>query len=160
MISLVPSFERVHQMCNIWSCVARSYPLKEHLWVGAYFSKQSIKCLYLCASISTAYFCSHAHTFLKLAKACLCSPAFTQYAVTCFYAICSDMLFVSPELNSGRDQVIQMSVRRPLSAVHDFLSGAYLGNRVTYPDDIWYVRGARAEVARAEFGRCTCLLST
>ena len=30
-------------------------------------------------------------------------------------------------------------VRRPPSAVHGFLSGAYLGNRMTYLDDIWYI---------------------
>ena len=60
------------------------------------------------------------------------------------------MLFVSPELSSGRDFIgIQMSVRRPPSVI--FLSGAYLGNRMTYLDDIWYVGGARAEVAHAEF---------
>ena len=64
------------------------------------------------------------------------------------------MLFVSPELSSGRDLVIQMSVRRAGSAVRRpcfFLSGAYLGNRMTYLDDIWYVGGARSEVAHAEF---------
>ena len=60
-------------------------------------------------------------------------------------------LFVSPELSSGRDLVIQMSVRRPLSAVHGFLSGAYLGIRMTYLDDIWYVGGSRSEVVHAEF---------
>ena len=32
-----------------------------------------------------------------------------------------------------------------------FLSGAYLGNCMTYLDDIWYVGGSRAEVAHAEF---------
>ena len=37
------------------------------------------------------------------------------------------------------------------SAVRDFLSGAYLGNRMTYLDDIRYVGGARAEVAHGEF---------
>ena len=58
---------------------------------------------------------------------------------------------VSPELSSGRDLVIQMSVRRVPSAVHVFLSGAYLGNRMTYLDDIWYVSGARSEVVHAEF---------
>ena len=47
--------------------------------------------------------------------------------------------------------VIQMSVRRPPSAVHGFLSGAYLENRMTYLDDIWYVGGSRSEVAHAEF---------
>ena len=60
-------------------------------------------------------------------------------------------LFVSPELSSGRELVIQMSVRRAPSAVHVFLSGAYLGNRMTYLDDIWYVGGSRSEVAHAEF---------
>ena len=44
-----------------------------------------------------------------------------------------------------------MSVRRPPSAVHGFLSGAYLGIRMTYLDDIWYVGGSRSEVAHAEF---------
>ena len=69
-----------------------------------------------------------------------------------------DLVFVSPELSSGRDLVIQMSVRRatsavrrPLSAIHGFLSGAYLRNRMTYHDDIWYVGGSRSEVAHAEF---------
>ena len=69
------------------------------------------------------------------------------------------LIFVSPELSSGRDLVIQMSVRRAASAVrrlpsavHGFLSGAYLGNRMTYLDDIWYVGGSRSEVAHAEFG--------
>ena len=42
-------------------------------------------------------------------------------------------------------------VRRPPSAVHGFLSGAYLGIRKTYLDDIWYVGGSRSEVAHAEF---------
>ena len=42
-------------------------------------------------------------------------------------------------------------VRRPPSAVHGFLSGAYLGNRMTHLDDIWYVGGSRSEVAHAEF---------
>ena len=32
-----------------------------------------------------------------------------------------------------------------------FLSGAFLGNRIPYIDDIWYVGGARAEGAHAEF---------
>ena len=60
------------------------------------------------------------------------------------------MLFVSPELSSGRDLVIQcLCGVRPLSMF--FLSGAYLGNRMTYLDDIWYVGGARSEVAHAEF---------
>ena len=66
--------------------------------------------------------------------------------------------FVSPELSSGKDLVIQMSVRRAAcsvlrspSAVHGFLSGAYLGNRMTYLDDIWYVGRSRSEVAHAEF---------
>ena len=65
---------------------------------------------------------------------------------------------VSPELSSGRDLVIQMSVRcvpsavrRLPSAVHGFLSGAYLGNRMTYLDDIRYVGVSRSEVAHAEF---------
>ena len=49
----------------------------------------------------------------------------------------------------GRDLVIQMFVRRPPS--HVFLSGAYLENRITYLDDIWYVGGSRSEVVHAEF---------
>ena len=62
------------------------------------------------------------------------------------YLVAWEVLFVSPELSSGRDLVIQMSgaacgVRRPPSAVHGFLSGAYLGIRMTYLDDIWYVSG-------------------
>ena len=44
-----------------------------------------------------------------------------------------------------------MSVRRPPSAVNGFLSGAYLGIRMTYLDDIWYVGESRSEVAHAEF---------
>ena len=63
----------------------------------------------------------------------------------------SQFFFVSPELSSGRDLVIQMSVLRPPYAVRDFLSGAYLTNRMTYLDDIRYVGGARSEVAHAEF---------
>ena len=31
------------------------------------------------------------------------------------------------------------------------LSGAFLGNRKIYLDDIWYVGGARSEVVHAEF---------
>ena len=60
------------------------------------------------------------------------------------------VIFVSPELSSGRNLVIQMLVRRAASAVHGFLSGAYLGNRMTYLDDI-YVGGSRSKVAHAEF---------
>ena len=44
-----------------------------------------------------------------------------------------------------------MSVWRVPSAVRDFLSGAYLENRMTYLDDVWYVGGARVELAHAEF---------
>ena len=65
------------------------------------------------------------------------------------YKIC--IIFVSPELSSGSDLVIQMSVRCATSAVHVFLSGAYLRIRMTYLDDIWYVGGSRSEVAHAEF---------
>ena len=68
------------------------------------------------------------------------------------------IFIASPELSSGRDLAIQMSVRRAASAVHcppsavrDFLSGAYIGNRMTYLDDVWYVGWARSEVAHAEF---------
>ena len=46
---------------------------------------------------------------------------------------------------------MQMSVRRAPSTVHGFLSEAYLGNRMTYHDDIWYVGGFTSEVAHAEF---------
>ena len=46
---------------------------------------------------------------------------------------------------------VPSAVRRPPSAVHGFLSGAYLGNRMTYLDDIWYVGGSRSEVVHAEF---------
>ena len=65
-------------------------------------------------------------------------------------------IFVSPELSSGRDLAIQMSVRRAPCGVRRapsvfFLSGAFLGNRMPYLDDIWYVGGARAEVVHAEF---------
>ena len=42
-------------------------------------------------------------------------------------------------------------MRHPPSAVHGFLSGAYLGNRMTYLDDFWYMGGSRSEVAHAEF---------
>ena len=49
-----------------------------------------------------------------------------------------------PELSSGRDLVIHMSVLRAAFAICDFLSGAYLGNRMTYLDDIWYVGVVRA----------------
>ena len=55
--------------------------------------------------------------------------------------------FVSPELSSGRDLVIHLSVRRAVS-------GAFLGNRMSYFDDIWYMGGTRAEVAHAELWAC------
>ena len=58
-----------------------------------------------------------------------------------YYRAC---VVVSPELSSGRDLVIQISVRRLPSTVRDFLSRAFLRNRMTYHDDIWYVGGARA----------------
>ena len=32
-----------------------------------------------------------------------------------------------------------------------FLIGAFLGNRMVYVDDIWYVGGPRAESLQAEF---------
>ena len=65
------------------------------------------------------------------------------------------VLFVSPELSSGRDLVIQMSVRRAVCGVRRppsmfFCPEHNLGNRLTYRDDIWYVGGARSEVAHAE----------
>ena len=44
-----------------------------------------------------------------------------------------------------------MSVRRLPSAIRGFLFGTFLGNRMPYLDDIWYVGEARAEVAHAEF---------
>ena len=44
-----------------------------------------------------------------------------------------------------------MSVRRPPSVVSVFMYGAFLGNRMPYLDDIWYVGGARAKDAHAEF---------
>ena len=64
------------------------------------------------------------------------------------------MLSVSFELSSGRDLVIQMSVRRAGSAVRRpcFFCPEHISrNRMTYLDDIWYVGGARSEVAHAEF---------
>ena len=66
-------------------------------------------------------------------------------------------VFVSPELSSGRDIAIQMSVRRPVSAVCIFLSRAFLGNCMFHLDDIWYVGGARAEGVHAEFWACHML---
>ena len=57
------------------------------------------------------------------------------------YNIEKAFLFVSPELSSGRDSVIQMSVRRALCTSVIFFSGAFLGNRMPYLDDIWYVGG-------------------
>ena len=71
------------------------------------------------------------------------------YKGTICYAL--GAVFVSPELSSGRDLVIQMSVWRAPSAILFYLSGAYLENRMTYRDDIWYVGGSRSEVAHAEF---------
>ena len=62
------------------------------------------------------------------------------------------VVFVSPELSSGRDLVNQMSVcsvRRPPSASVIFCPEHFSG--MTYLDDIWYVGEARAEVAHAEF---------
>ena len=74
------------------------------------------------------------------------------------YAPC-DLKLLSRLNLVQEDLVIQMSVRRaPSSAVcrpcffvFCFLSGAFLGNRMPYLDNIWYVGGARAEVAHAEF---------
>ena len=60
----------------------------------------------------------------------------------------SQVVFVSPELSSGRDLVIHFCAP---CAVPIFLSGAFLRNRMPYLDDIWYVGGARAEVVHAEF---------
>ena len=71
------------------------------------------------------------------------------YKGTTCYAL--GAVFVSPELSTRRDLVIQMSVRRAPSAVHGFLSGAYLENRMTYLDDIWNVGGSKSEVVHAEF---------
>ena len=71
------------------------------------------------------------------------------------------LIFVSPELSSGRDLVIQMSVRRAPSAVHGFLSGAYLGIRMTYLDDIFSMWvGLGPKLRMLNFGRGRCLLST
>ena len=63
------------------------------------------------------------------------------------------LLFVSPELSSGRDLVIQMSVRRAASAVRHpwFFVRSISRIRMTYLDDIWYVGGSRSEVVHAEF---------
>ena len=72
----------------------------------------------------------------------------------------NNILFVSPELSSGRDLVIQMSVRRAPSAVHGFLSGAYLRNCMTYLHDIWYVGGLGLMLRMLNFGRGRCILST
>ena len=60
------------------------------------------------------------------------------------------IVFVSPELSSGRDLLSNPNVCGAC-AVRGFLSRAYLGNRMTYLDDIWYVGGARSEVAHDEF---------
>ena len=60
----------------------------------------------------------------------------------------NNQVFVSPELSSGRDLVIQMFVRRPPSVI---FCPEHISGTVTYLDDIWYVGGARAEVAHAEF---------
>ena len=69
---------------------------------------------------------------------------------SCLSKVICCLLFVSPELSSGRDLVIQMSVWRPPSNVRNFLSGAYLENGMTYLDDIWFVGGARAEGAHGD----------
>ena len=57
------------------------------------------------------------------------------------------MIIVSPELNSGRDTAIQMSVRRTLY----FLSVTFVRNHMPYLVDICYVGDARAEGVHAEF---------
>ena len=54
-------------------------------------------------------------------------------------------------LMSGPSCLLVIQVRRVPSTVRDFLSEAFLGNRMPYLDDICYVGGARAEVAHAEF---------
>ena len=59
-------------------------------------------------------------------------------------------LFVSPELSSGRDLVIQM--RRAASVYFFFFFFFFcLRKCMHYLDDIWYVGWARAEVVHAEF---------
>ena len=76
---------------------------------------------------------------------CRCSSNYKE--------IIHSMRFCLSELRSVRDLVIQMPVRRAPSVF--FLggggSGAFLRNRMPYLDDIWYVGGARAEGAHAEF---------
>ena len=79
---------------------------------------------------------------------------FVKYLALVCHSSCQ--FFVSPELSSGRDLVIQMSVRHAAGDVRCspsmvFLSEAYLGIRMTYLDDIWYVGRSRSEVAHAEF---------
>ena len=98
-------------------------------------------CVGVCAWCIYYYFCLYVFLFLLL-----CFSLFV-----CFVFVCLFCFFVSPELSSGRDLVIQMSVRRVPSAVHGFLSGAYLGNRMTYLDDIWYLVGLGLKVVHAEF---------
>ena len=63
------------------------------------------------------------------------------------------IVFVSLELSSGRDLVIQMSVWCAACAVCRpcFFVRAYLGNLMNYLDDIWYVDGTRSEVAHVGF---------
>ena len=60
-----------------------------------------------------------------------------------------DSLFVSPELSSGRDLVIQMSVRRPPSVIFcpEYISGTVWPTLMIF--GMWV--GARVEVAHAEF---------
>ena len=58
-------------------------------------------------------------------------------------------VFVSLELSSGRDVAIQMSVCHPPSEF--LLSRAFLRDHMLSIDDIWYVDGAGAEGAHAEF---------
>ena len=56
------------------------------------------------------------------------------------------LLFVSPELSSEREIAIQMSLHH---RTH-FLSGTFLGKRMPYLDDIWYVGEATVEGVHAE----------
>ena len=103
--------------------------------------------------------CKCIHAVLLILKLCLitlvdeCVKWCRNFNDKNFHFTLIDDNQVSPKLSSGRDKmsVIQMSVRREPcavrrapSAVRDFLSGAFLGNRMPYLDDIWYVGGVRA----------------
>ena len=87
---------------------------------------------------------------------CLSLSNYT-FTVLCIYECCQSSryrqitIFVWPELSSGRDLVIQMSVRRAPSAVRVFGQEHFSGTVCPTLMIICYVSGARAEVARAEF---------